>query len=81
MTSQTKTLIFSCVLFSLYVSTSTHAQTYTGDKSDEITAKKCKLARNIISGKAGHADGTPTDKYDLEIAQSDIKIFCDEKRK
>jgi hypothetical protein len=28
-----------------------------------------------------HADGTPTDKYDLEIAQSDIKIFCDEKRK
>lgn len=76
MTFKNNQIIFSLILLGLSVSTNGYAQTYSGDQSEEIAAKKCKLAKDIISGKAVHADGTPTDKYDIEIAKSDIKLFC-----
>lgn len=76
MISKNTRKILSLIFTGLSVSTTVYAQTYSGDKSEEVTAKKCKLARDIISGKAVHADGTPTDAYDIEVAKSDIKIFC-----
>jgi hypothetical protein len=71
---------FGTALITLAISTTVYAQTYSGDKSEEITAKKCQLAKKIIAGKAVHADGSPTDAYDIEVAKSDIKIFCKENK-
>jgi hypothetical protein len=48
----------------------------SGGKSDETDAGRCNLARDVISGSVGHPNGAPTDKYDREIAENDIRAFC-----
>ena len=37
---------------------------------------RCALARDVLSGAVRHSNGKPTDKYDREVAQNDIKAFC-----
>jgi hypothetical protein len=42
----------------------------------ETNATRCALARDILSGKARHRGGAPTDANDRQIAQNDIDSFC-----
>jgi hypothetical protein len=37
---------------------------------------RCALARDVLSGAVRHGNGKPTDRYDREVAQSDVKNFC-----
>jgi len=39
-------------------------------------ASRCALARDVLSGAVRHRNGKPTDTYDREVAQNDIKSFC-----
>jgi hypothetical protein len=44
--------------------------------SDETHASRCNLAKDVISGAVRHSNGKPTDKYDREIAENDIRTYC-----
>jgi hypothetical protein len=47
------------------------------DAQDHGTdASRCALARDVLSGAVVHRNGKPTDRYDREVAQNDIKAFC-----
>ena len=48
----------------------------SGGRSDDTAASKCNLARDVLSGAVRHSNGAPTDKYDLDIAKSDVSTFC-----
>jgi hypothetical protein len=48
----------------------------SGGISDEADASKCNLARDVISGAVRHRNMAPTDKYDREVAENDIRVFC-----
>lgn len=48
----------------------------SGGKSDETAASKCNLARDVISGAVRHTNGARTDKYDIEVAENDVRAFC-----
>jgi hypothetical protein len=39
-------------------------------------ASRCALAQDVLSGAVRHGNGKPTDKYDLDVAQNDVKTFC-----
>ena len=43
---------------------------------DETASGKCSLARNILNGSARHSNMKPTDAYDRQVAESDVRIFC-----
>ncbi|MBC7992956.1 MAG: DUF4124 domain-containing protein [Rhizobacter sp.] len=49
-----------------------------GSRNDavETDASKCKLARAVLSGAVQHGNGAPTDAYDRQVAQSDVRAFC-----
>jgi hypothetical protein len=49
----------------------------SGGKSDSTDASRCRLARDVISGAVTHPNGAPTDKHDREVAENDIRAFCD----
>lgn len=42
----------------------------------ENDAVKCDLARRVLSGKVKHGNGATTDRYDLEVAERDVRNFC-----
>jgi len=42
----------------------------------EAPADKCQLARDVLSGRAGHTNGAPTSDWDREVAQNDIRTYC-----
>lgn len=48
----------------------------SGGRSDDTAASKCNLARDVLSGAVRHSNGAPTDKYDLDVAKSDVNTFC-----
>ncbi|MFS2036671.1 DUF4124 domain-containing protein [Polaromonas sp. CT11-55] len=48
----------------------------SGGKEDGTDASRCVLARDVLSGAVRHSNGKPTDKYDLEVAQNDVRAFC-----
>ena len=48
----------------------------SGGRSDDTDASRCNLARDVISGAVRHPNGAPTDKYDLEVAQNDVRSYC-----
>lgn len=48
----------------------------SGGRSDDTAASKCNLARDVLSGAVQHSNGAPTDKYDLDVAKSDVSTFC-----
>ncbi len=48
----------------------------SGGREDGTDASRCALARDILSGAVRHGNGKPTDKYDIEVAQNDIRAFC-----
>ena len=43
---------------------------------DETDSGKCHLARSILNGSAKHSNMKPTDAYDRQVAESDVRIFC-----
>lgn len=48
----------------------------SGGRSDGTDASRCNLARDVLSGAVRHPDGSPTDDYDREVAQNDIRTYC-----
>lgn len=48
----------------------------SGGREDGTDASRCALARDVLSGAVRHGNGKPTDKYDIDVAQSDIRAFC-----
>ena len=54
---------------------SRRAQTLRSD-AVETDGAKCKLARAVLSGAVQHGNGAPTDAYDRQVAESDIRAFC-----
>lgn len=43
------------------------------DGSDQ---SRCNLARDVLSGAVQHRNGKPTDQYDRDVAQNDVRNFC-----
>ena len=39
-------------------------------------ASRCALARDVLSGAVKHGSGAPIDKYDREVAENDVRMFC-----
>ena len=48
----------------------------SGGKENGTDASRCALARDVLSGAVRHSNGQPTDKYDLDVAQNDVRAFC-----
>jgi hypothetical protein len=48
----------------------------SGGRSDETSASRCNLARDVISGAVRHPNGAPTDEYDRKVAENDIRTYC-----
>ncbi|MCP5326510.1 MAG: DUF4124 domain-containing protein [Oceanospirillaceae bacterium] len=51
-------------------------ETLAGKSGEEEVDPRCTLARNIISGRARLRNGLPTGPHEIEVAQRDIKKFC-----
>lgn len=45
-------------------------------KEHGTDGSRCALARDVLSGAVRHGNGKPTDQYDRDVAQNDIRIFC-----
>lgn len=43
---------------------------------DGTDASRCRLARDVLSGAVRHSNGKPTDQYDREVAENDVRAFC-----
>lgn len=54
----------------------TSPRSLSGGRADGTDASQCNLARDVISGAVRHSNGEPTDKYDREVAENDIRTFC-----
>lgn len=48
----------------------------SGGRSDDTDASRCNLARDVLSGAVRHGNGEPTDAYDRQIAENDVRLFC-----
>lgn len=48
----------------------------SGGLSDDSDAARCNLARDVLSGAVRHPNGAPTDAYDRQIAENDVRSFC-----
>jgi hypothetical protein len=48
----------------------------SGGRSDDTSSSKCNLARDVLNGAVRHSNGAPTDKYDREVAENDIRTYC-----
>ncbi|MDH4234295.1 MAG: DUF4124 domain-containing protein [Gallionella sp.] len=54
----------------------TRPKSLSGGRADGTDASQCNLAQDVISGAVRHPNGEPTDKYDREVAENDIRAFC-----
>lgn len=45
-------------------------------REDGSDASRCALARDILNGSLRHGNGKPIDKYDIDVARNDVKMFC-----
>lgn len=48
----------------------------SGGREDGTDASRCALARDVLSGAVKHHNGKPTDDYDRQVAENDIRSFC-----
>lgn len=55
---------------------SKHPSSLSGGREDGSDASRCALAKDVLSGAVQHRNGKPTDKYDRDVAQSDVQLFC-----
>lgn len=44
-----------------------------GEGSDDA---RCRLAKDVLSGAVKHTNGTPTDAYDRNTAENDVRVAC-----
>jgi hypothetical protein len=54
----------------------TRPRSLSGGRSDGSDAQRCALARDVLSGAVRHRNGAPTDKYDREVAENDVRAAC-----
>lgn len=54
----------------------TSSKSLSGGRADGTDASLCNLARDVISGAVKHPNGEPTDQYDREVAENDIRSYC-----
>jgi len=45
-------------------------------REDGTDVSRCALARDVLSGAVRHPNGAKTDRHDLEVAESDVRLFC-----
>jgi len=57
-------------------STVAKPKSLSGGRSDDSDRSRCNLARDVLSGAVRHTNGAPTDKYDREIAENDVRAYC-----
>lgn len=55
---------------------STTPKSLSEGRENGTDASRCNLARDVISGAIKHTNGKPTDRYDREVAENDIRVFC-----
>lgn len=48
----------------------------SGGREDGSDASRCALAKDVLSGAVRHGSGAPTDKYDREVAENNVRMFC-----
>lgn len=48
----------------------------SGGRIEESAPAKCNLARDVLSGAVRHGNGAPTDAYDRQVAENDVRVFC-----
>lgn len=54
----------------------TGQKSLSGGKENGTDASRCNLARDILNGSLRHQNGAPIDKYDLDTARGDVRLFC-----
>lgn len=54
----------------------TKPRSLSGGREDGTDASRCALARDVLSGAVRHPNGRPTDDYDRQVAENDIRSFC-----
>jgi hypothetical protein len=57
-------------------SSATRPKSLAGGRDDGTDASRCALARDILSGAVRHRSGKPTDDYDRQVAENDVRTFC-----
>jgi hypothetical protein len=57
-------------------SSATRPKSPSGGRDDGTDASRCALARDILSGAVRHRNGKPTDDYDRQVAENDVRSFC-----
>lgn len=48
----------------------------SGGREDGTDASRCNLAKDILNGAVRHSGGKPTDQYDREVAENDVRRYC-----
>lgn len=48
----------------------------SGGREDGSDASRCALAQDVLSGAVRHSNGKPTDSYDIDVANNDVRMFC-----
>lgn len=54
----------------------TRPKSLSDGRENGTDASRCALARDVLSGAVRHGNGAPTDKYDREVAENDVRTFC-----
>lgn len=52
------------------------ARSRSGGREDGSDASRCALAQDVLSGAVRHGNGKPTDQYDIDVANNDVRMFC-----
>lgn len=54
----------------------TMPRSLSGGRENGTDASRCNLARDVLSGAVHHRNGAPTDSYDRQVAENDVRTFC-----
>lgn len=57
-------------------SLATKPKALSDGRSNDSNTSRCNLARDVLSGAVRHPNGAPTDKYDREVAENDVRSYC-----
>ena len=54
----------------------TRPKSLSEGRENGTDASRCALARDVLSGAVRHTNGAVIDKYDRDIAENDVHMFC-----
>ena len=57
-------------------SASSRPKSLSGGRDNGTDESRCALARDVLSGAVRHTNGKPTDDYDRQVAENDVRTFC-----